>query len=59
LEKVWSVIQFVPDCEMLYRTRGLGIRRDDLFPKNLSLSKFGSLFPSDGKLVIFPTRADK
>jgi hypothetical protein len=38
---------------------GLGIRLDALSPENLPLSKIGSLFQSAGKLVIFPTRADK
>ena len=49
----------VPDCEILYLARVLGIRLDDLFPKNLPLNKTGSQFQSAGKLAIFPTRAEK
>jgi transcriptional regulator with XRE-family HTH domain len=49
----------VPDCEMLYLSRVLGIRIDDLFPKNLPLNKIGSQFQSGGKLAIFPTRAEQ
>jgi transcriptional regulator with XRE-family HTH domain len=49
----------VPDCEMLYLSRVLGIRVDDLFPKNLPLNKIGSQFQSGGKLAIFPTRAEQ
>ena len=49
----------VPDCEMLYLARVLGVRLDDLFPKNLPLNKIGSQFQSAGKLAIFPTRAEK
>jgi len=49
----------VPDCEMLYLARVLGVRLEDLFPKNLPLSKIGSQFQSDGKLAIYPTRGDK
>jgi transcriptional regulator with XRE-family HTH domain len=49
----------VPDCEMLYLARVLGVRLEDLFPKNLPLNKIGSQFQSAGKLAIFPTRAEK
>jgi transcriptional regulator with XRE-family HTH domain len=49
----------VPDCEMLYLARVLGVRLEDLFPKNLPLSKIGSQFQSGGKLAIFPTRAEQ
>jgi transcriptional regulator with XRE-family HTH domain len=49
----------VPDCEMLYFARVLGIRLDDLFPKNLPLNKIGAQFQSGGKLALFPTRAEK
>jgi transcriptional regulator with XRE-family HTH domain len=49
----------VPDCEMLYLARVLGVRVEDLFPKNLPLSKIGSQFQSGGKLAIFPTRAEQ
>jgi len=49
----------VPDCEMLYLARVLGIRLEDLFPKNLPLNKIGSQFQSGQKLAIFPTRAEQ
>jgi transcriptional regulator with XRE-family HTH domain len=49
----------VPDCEMLYLARVLGVRLEDLFPKNLPLNKIGSQFQSGGKLAIFPTRAEQ
>jgi transcriptional regulator with XRE-family HTH domain len=49
----------VPDCEMLYLARVLGIRLDDLFPKNLPLNKIGSQFQSGQRLAIFPTRAEQ
>jgi transcriptional regulator with XRE-family HTH domain len=49
----------VPDCEMLYLARVLGVRVEDLFPKNLPLNKIGSQFQSGGKLAIFPTRAEQ
>jgi transcriptional regulator with XRE-family HTH domain len=49
----------VPDCEMLYLARVLGVSLEDLFPKTLLMSKIGSQFQSGQKLAIFPTRAEK
>jgi transcriptional regulator with XRE-family HTH domain len=49
----------VPDCEMLYLARVLGIRMEDLFPKNLLISRIGAEFQAGEKLAIFPTRAEK
>jgi transcriptional regulator with XRE-family HTH domain len=49
----------VPDCEMLYMARVLGVRLEDLFPKNLPLSKIGAQFQSSGKLALFPARGEK
>lgn len=49
----------VPDCEMLYLARVLGIRLDDLFPKNLPLNKIGSQFQSGARLALFPARGEK
>jgi transcriptional regulator with XRE-family HTH domain len=49
----------VPDCEMLYLARVLGVPLEDLFPKSLPMSKIGSQFQSGQKLAIFPTRAEK
>jgi transcriptional regulator with XRE-family HTH domain len=49
----------VPDCEMLYLARVLGVRLDDLFPKKLPMNKLGAQFQAGQKLAIFPTRADK
>ena len=49
----------VPDCEMLFLARVLGIRFEDLFPKNVALSKVGPQFQSGEKLAIFPARGEK
>jgi transcriptional regulator with XRE-family HTH domain len=49
----------VPDCEMLYLARVLGVRLDDLFPKKLAMNKLGAQFQAGQKLAIFPTRAEK
>jgi transcriptional regulator with XRE-family HTH domain len=49
----------VPDCELLYLARVLGVRLEDLFPKHLPLNKIGCHFQSGGKLAIFPMRAEQ
>jgi transcriptional regulator with XRE-family HTH domain len=49
----------VPDCEMLYLARVLNVRLEDLFPKNLPMSKVGAQFQAGQKLAIFPTRAEQ
>jgi transcriptional regulator with XRE-family HTH domain len=49
----------VPDCEMLYLSRVLGVRLEELFPNNLPLNKIGSQFQSGQRLAIFPTRAEQ
>jgi len=49
----------VPDCELLFLTKVLGVLFEDLFPKNLVLSKVGAEFQSHHRTPIFPTRAEK
>lgn len=49
----------VPDCEMLFLARILGVKLEDLFPRNIALAKIGPQFQSGGKLALFPTRAEK
>jgi transcriptional regulator with XRE-family HTH domain len=49
----------VPDCEMLFLARVLGVTTEDLFPKNLSLKVIGPQFQAGERLAIFPTRVEK
>jgi transcriptional regulator with XRE-family HTH domain len=49
----------VPDCELLFLGRVLGVRTDDLFPKHLSLQRIGSQFQANPRLALYPTRAEK
>lgn len=49
----------VPDCEMVYLARVLGVRMEDLFPKNLPLNKIGAQFQGGQRLAVFPTRMDQ
>ena len=54
-----SLRRRVPDCEMLYIAKVLGVKTDDLFPANLPLKKIGSQFQAGERLAIFPTRMEK
>jgi len=49
----------VPDCEMLFLARVLGVALEDLFPRNITLSRIGPQFQSGQKLALYPTRAEK
>ena len=49
----------VPDCEILFLARALGVDLKDLFPKGVALSKIGPQFQSGAKLALFPTRAER
>jgi transcriptional regulator with XRE-family HTH domain len=49
----------VSDCELLFFIKVLGVRFEDLFPRNPVLSKIGPQFQSDHRTAIFPTRAEK
>jgi transcriptional regulator with XRE-family HTH domain len=59
LASLESLRRRVPDCEMLYLARVLGVRLEDLFPKSLPLNKVGAQFQAGGKFVVSPTRAEK
>ncbi len=48
----------VPDREMLFLSRVLGVKLEDLFPRNVTLSKVGPQFQSGERLAVFPTRAE-
>jgi len=49
----------VPDCEMLFLARVLGVTADDLFPRGVALRDIGPRFQSGERLAVFPTRAEK
>ncbi len=49
----------VPDCEMLFLARVLGVALEELFPASVPLGKVGPQFQSGGKLSVFPTRSEK
>jgi len=49
----------VPDCEILFLARVLGVKLEDLFPRNLTLNKVGPKFQSGGRFSINPTRNER
>lgn len=49
----------VPDCELLFLARVLGIGTEDLFPKGVTLKEIGPIFQSGDRLAIFPARGEK
>jgi transcriptional regulator with XRE-family HTH domain len=59
LGKLEAQLRRVPDCELLFVAKVLGVGVWDLFPKNLPLKQIGPRFQSGQRLAIFPTRAEK
>lgn len=49
----------VSDCELLFLARVFGVRLEELFPKNVALSKVGPQFQTSARSSLFPTRGDK
>jgi transcriptional regulator with XRE-family HTH domain len=49
----------VPDCEMLFLARVLGVPLEELFPRNPTLRRIGPQFQSGAKLAIHPTRSER
>lgn len=59
LAKLELQLRRVPDCELLFLAKVLGITANDLLPKNPLFKKLGPEFQTDRRLSIFPTRAEK
>jgi len=49
----------VPDCEIIFLARVLGVSLDDLFPRSLPLNKIGPQFQSGRRLTLHPTRGER
>jgi transcriptional regulator with XRE-family HTH domain len=58
LGKLEAQLRRVPDCEVMFLAKVLGVSAADLFPRSVSLRTVGPQFQSGGRLAIFPTRAD-
>lgn len=59
LAKLELQLRRVPDCELVFLSKVLGVTPNELFPKNLPLKRLGPLFQSNRRLALFPARGDK
>jgi transcriptional regulator with XRE-family HTH domain len=59
LGKLEAQLRRVPDCELMFLAKVLGVSISDFFPKNRSLKQLGPQFQSGKRLAIFPTRAEQ
>jgi len=59
LGKLEAQLRRVPDCELIFLARVLGVTISDLFPKGSSLKQLGPQFQSGGRLAVFPTRGER
>lgn len=57
--KLEAQLRRVPDCELLFLAKVLGVPPGDLLPKNLLLKQIGPQFQSGKRLALFPTRGEK
>jgi transcriptional regulator with XRE-family HTH domain len=59
LGKLEAQLRRVPDCELMFIARILGVSISDLFPKSKSLKQLGPQFQTGRRLAVFPTRAEQ
>ena len=59
LGKLEAQLRRVPDCELMFLAKVLGVSINDLFPKNRPFKQLGPQFQSGKRLAIFPTRAEQ
>ena len=59
LGKLEAQLRRVPDCELMFLAKVLGVAINDLFPKSRPFKQLGPQFQSGKRLAIFPTRADQ
>lgn len=59
LGKLEAQLRRVPDCELMFLAKVLGVSISDLFPKSSSLRQLGPHFQSGDRLAVFPARGDK
>jgi len=57
--KLEAQLRRVPDCELLFLARVLGVSILELFPKSLPLKQLGPQFQTGNRMALFPTRGDK
>jgi len=57
--KLEAQLRRVPDCELMFLARVLGVSISDLFPKGAPLRQLGPQFQSGQRLAIFPARGER
>ena len=57
--KLEAQLRRVPDCELLFLARVLGVNAGDLLPKRVSYRHLGPQFHSGNRRALFPTRGEK
>jgi transcriptional regulator with XRE-family HTH domain len=56
--KLEAQLRRVPDCELLFLAKVLGVGVGDLLPKRFAYKHLGPQFQSGKRLAIFPTRGE-
>lgn len=59
LGKLEAQLRRVPDCELMFVAKVLGVSISEFFPKSTPLKRIGPQFQSNRRMAIFPTRGDK
>jgi transcriptional regulator with XRE-family HTH domain len=59
LGKLEAQLRRVPDCELMFLARVLGVSISELFPRPKQLKQLGPQFQSGKRLALFPTRAEQ
>jgi transcriptional regulator with XRE-family HTH domain len=59
LGKLEAQLRRVPDCELMFLAKVLGVSVVDLFPSSAKLKQLGPQFQSGNRLAVFPTRAER
>ena len=57
--KLEAQLRRVPDCELMFLARVLGVSVSDLFPRGMHLKQLGPQFQSGQRLAVFPARGEK
>jgi len=59
LGKLEAQLRRVPDCELMFLARVLGVSMGDLFPRNMPLKQLGPKFQTGKRIAVFPARGEK
>ena len=59
LGKLEAQLRRVPDCELIFLAKVLGVTVNDLLPKNIPFKQVGPQFQGGKRLALFPARGEK